>query len=95
MTTDQLMNIALIFICAMCITVCQMGSKTNTKTAKRFWYSVIASQIGGLLLSMTDIFILQVILVIATVIFFVLSLKFGVLLYKETKKRRSERDSLR
>ena len=92
MTTDQLMNIALIFICAMCITVCQMGNKTNTKTAKRFWYSAIASQIGGLLLGMTDIIIVQVILIIATVIFFVLSIIFGVQLFKETRQRRSSRD---
>ncbi|MBR3043989.1 MAG: hypothetical protein IKQ91_01745 [Oscillospiraceae bacterium] len=95
MTTDQAMTILLIFVCVMCITVCEMGSKTATKTAKRFWYSAIASQIGGLLLGMTDVFIVQVILIIATVIFFVLSIIFGVQLFKETRQRRSERDSLR
>ena len=94
MTTDQAMTILLIIVCAACITVCQMSSESNTKTARRFWYSAITSQIGGLLLGMTDIFALQLILVIATVIFFVLSIIFGIQLYKETKKRRSERDTL-
>ena len=93
MTTDQAMTILLIIVCTACITVCQMSSETNTRTARKFWYSAIASQIGGLLLGMTDIFVLQLILVIATVTFFVLSIVFGVLLYKETKQRRADRDS--
>lgn len=93
MTTDQAMTILLIIVCAACIIVCQMSSESNTKTARRFWYSAIISQIGGLLLSMTDIFVLQLILVIATVVFFVLSIVFCVLLYRETKQRQADRDS--
>ncbi len=87
MTTDQAMTILLIIVCAACITVCQMSSESNTKTARRFWYSAIISQIGGLMLGMTEIFALQLILVIATVIFFVLSIIFGVQLFKETRRR--------
>ena len=92
--TDQAMSFILIFICIVCISICQLGSKTNTKTARRFWYSAIASQVGGVLLGNTSNLVLQVIIMIATVVFLVLSIIFGIQLYKETKKRRSERDML-
>lgn len=85
--SEQVVYFLLIFFCVVCIGICQLGSKESTKTARRFWYSVLSSQIGGLMLSMTDNFILQLILVIATVIAFVLSIVFGILLFKETKKR--------
>ena len=92
--TDQTMSFVLIFICVLCISICQLGSKKNTKTARRFWYSAIASQIGGVLLGYTTNLVLQVIIMIATVFSLILSIIFGIQLYKETKKRRSERDSL-
>ena len=51
--SEQFATFLLIFICAVCIGICQLNSKESTKTARRFWYSAIASQVGGLLLGMT------------------------------------------
>lgn len=93
--SEQFTTFLLIFVCAVCIGICQLNSKTNTRTARRFWYSAIASQVGGLLLGMTDIFIVQLVLMIVTVVFLVLSIVFGVHLFKETKQRWAEHKSER
>lgn len=71
----------------------RVGKKTREKHNNKLYDVRVEKNISQRKLAELSGLVLQVIIMIATVVFLVLSIIFGIQLYKGTKKRRSERES--